>query len=97
MPSSYVNVAPSAYPLFTPLDNYYAFYNHKSRLNEQLSLICNTIARCNDSCGKSDHSIFYGNVKDRDDDEAAATARYLVIVDVQKSMREFLEHDRHFL
>jgi hypothetical protein len=82
MTSSYVNGAPSAYSLFTPLDNYYAFYNHKSRLNEQLSLISNTIARCNDTCGKSDHSIFYGSVKDRDEDEAAAAARYLVIADV---------------
>jgi hypothetical protein len=44
-----------------------------------------TIARCNDSCEKSDHSIFDGNFKDRDEDEAAAAARYLVIADVQKS------------
>jgi hypothetical protein len=81
MTSSPVNPGLSVYPVFMPLVHYYSFYNHKTPLNKQISLMSTSLHPGIDSSWIFGYSIFERTVKDRDDDKAA-TGRHLVIANM---------------
>jgi hypothetical protein len=81
MRSSPVNPGLSVYPVFMPLVHYYAFYNDKTPLNKQISLMSTLLHPGIDCSWISGCSIFERTVKDMDDDKAAA-GRHLVIANM---------------
>jgi hypothetical protein len=81
MTSSPVNPGLSVYPVFMPLVHYNAFYNDKTPLNKQMSLMLTSLHPGIDSSWISSYSIFERTVKDMNDDKAAA-GRHLVIANM---------------
>jgi hypothetical protein len=81
MRSSPVNPGLSVYPVFMPLVHYNAFYNDKTPLNKQMSLMSTSLHPGIDSSWIIGYTIFEETVKDTDDDKAT-TVRHLVIANM---------------